>query len=99
MSFHVYSNPEVKEIFLEKLGRVRGEKRKIDKYVLKSTLLYNEFEFGIPGYDIFIEIEDLDIDDFQPYCITVTNGLGASEFYFAITKNGKKTLNFTLIEI
>lgn len=89
MSFLVYSCPNIEEIFLEKLGRLRGQTRKIDEYVLKSTLLYNEFEIEIPGYDIFIEIENMNIDDLQPYCITVTNRLGASEYYFAVTKKGK----------
>ncbi|CAC5421328.1 HMCN [Mytilus coruscus] len=91
MSFHVYSCPDVEEIFLEKLGRIRGQKRKIHKFVLKSTLLYNEFDNkdGIPGYDILIESDELYIDDLQPYCITVTNRLGASEYHFAITKKGQ----------
>lgn len=91
ISFHVYSFPDVEEIFLEKLGRLRGKKRKIDEYVLKPTLLYNAFDktTRVPGYVILIESDELYIDNLQPYCITVTNRLGASEYNFAITKKGK----------
>ncbi|CAC5386336.1 unnamed protein product [Mytilus coruscus] len=88
LSFHVYSCPDVEEIFLEKLGLIRGKKRKINRYVLKPTVLYNEFDSkaGIQGYDILIESEELDIDDFQAYCITVKNRLGESEYHFEIIK-------------
>lgn len=89
MLFQIYSFPAVEEIFLQKSGRVRGKRRKINKYVLKSTLLYNEFgTAGIPGYNILIEIEVLDIDGFQDFCITVTNRLGASEYHFEIILKG-----------
>ena len=91
MSFFVYSCPDDEEIFLQKLGRMRGKKRKLHNYVLKSTLLYNELdnETGVPGYDILIESDDLDIEDFQAYIITVTNRLGASDYHFEIIKKGK----------
>ncbi|CAG2226348.1 unnamed protein product [Mytilus edulis] len=95
ISFHVYSFPDVEEIFLEKLGRLRGKKRKIDEYVLKPTLLYNAFDktTRVPGYAILIESDELYIDNLQPYCITVTNRLGASEYYFAITKKENNEIN------
>ncbi|VDI46743.1 Hypothetical predicted protein [Mytilus galloprovincialis] len=88
MSFLVYSCPDVEEIFLQKLGRMRGKKRKLHTYVLKSTLLYNELdiETGVPGYNILIESDDLDIEDFQAYIITVQNRLGASDYHFGIIK-------------
>ncbi|VDI69598.1 Hypothetical predicted protein [Mytilus galloprovincialis] len=90
MSFLVYSCPDVVEIFLQKLGRMRGKKRKLHKYVLKSKLLYNEFDnnTGVPGYNICIEIQDLNMDILEPYCITVTNRLDASEYYFAKNSYG-----------
>lgn len=84
ISFHVYSCPVIEEIFIEKLGRMRGQKRKINKYVLESTLLYN----GVQGYAILIESDELYVDYLQPYCITVANRLGASEYYFVPTKKG-----------
>ncbi|XP_052084709.1 uncharacterized protein LOC127721932 [Mytilus californianus] len=95
MSFHVYSCPDVEEIFLEKLGRMRGKKRKINKYFLKSTLLYNEFDnkAGIPGYDILIESEERGTDDVQAYCITVKNRLGASDYHFEIIKKEDRVIN------
>ncbi|CAG2208416.1 unnamed protein product [Mytilus edulis] len=78
MSFLVYSCPDVEEVFLEKLGRMRDEFDNKD---------------GIEGYDILIESDELYIDDLQPYCITVTNRLGASEYYFAITKKEHNEIN------
>ncbi|CAC5391385.1 unnamed protein product [Mytilus coruscus] len=95
ISFQVYSCPDVEEIFLEKLESVRGKKRKIIKYFMKSTLLYNEFDnkVGIPGYDISIEIEELGIDDVQAYCITVKNKLGASDYQFEIIKKEDRVIN------
>ncbi|VDI46712.1 Hypothetical predicted protein [Mytilus galloprovincialis] len=95
ISFYVYSCPDVEEIFLEKLGRLRGQKKKIDEYVLKPTLLNNEFDktTGVPGYDIVIKSDELYINDVQPYCITVTNRLGASEYHFAVTKKEHNEIN------
>ncbi|CAG2208423.1 unnamed protein product [Mytilus edulis] len=95
MSFLVYSCPDVEEIFLQKLGRMRGKKRKLHKYILKSTLLYNELdnETGVPGYDILIESDDLDIEDFQAYIITVTNRLGASDYHFEIIKKEDRDID------
>ncbi|VDI51310.1 Hypothetical predicted protein, partial [Mytilus galloprovincialis] len=88
MSFLVYSWPDVEEIFLQKLGRMRGRKRKMQNYVSKSTLLYNDLDntTGVPGYDILIESNELDVNDFQSYIITVENHLGASTFQFEIIK-------------
>ncbi|VDI51297.1 Hypothetical predicted protein [Mytilus galloprovincialis] len=43
ISFQVYSCPGVENIFLQKIGRVRGKRRQI-KYFLRSTLLNNEFD-------------------------------------------------------
>ncbi|XP_071139128.1 uncharacterized protein [Mytilus edulis] len=95
MSFLVYSCPDVEEIFLQKLGRMRGKKRKLHKYILKSTLLYNELdnETGVPGYDILIESDELDIEDFQAYIITVTNRLGASDYHFEIIKKEDRDID------
>ncbi|VDI21745.1 Hypothetical predicted protein [Mytilus galloprovincialis] len=95
MSFSVYSCPDVDEIFLQKLGRMRGKKKKLHKYDLKSILLYNELdnETGVPGYYILIESDDLDIEDFQAYIITVTNRLGASEYHFEIIKKEDREID------
>ncbi|CAC5421331.1 unnamed protein product [Mytilus coruscus] len=89
LSFHIYSFPDVEEIFLEKLGQTHIKKRKISNYkVLNSTLLYTEFnnKVGIYGYEYLIESHKLDIDDFQAYCITANNRLGASDYHFKIIK-------------
>ncbi|VDI21738.1 Hypothetical predicted protein [Mytilus galloprovincialis] len=95
MSFLVYSCPDVEEIFLQKLGRMRGERRKLHKYVLESTLLYNELDntTGVPGYYILIESNDLDIADFQAYIITVKNRLGASDYQFEIMKKEDRAID------
>lgn len=99
ISFNVYSFPDIEEIFLEKIGRLRVEKRKMPKCVLKSKLLNNVLDnkTGVLGYDILIKIDDLNMDDLQPYCIKVTNRLGASEYHFTITKKGKKILISVLL--
>lgn len=90
MSFQVYSYPAVEEIFLEKIGHMDDKKMKITKYFLKDILLYSEYDnsSGIQGYDILIESELVDKDDFQAYCITITNRLGASNFNFEIIRKG-----------
>ncbi|XP_071139037.1 uncharacterized protein [Mytilus edulis] len=95
MSFLVYSCPDVEEIFLQKLGRMRGKKRKMKNYVLKSTLLYNDLDntTGVPGYNILIESDELDIEDFQAYITTVTNRLGASDYYFEIIKKEDREID------
>ncbi|CAG2190820.1 unnamed protein product [Mytilus edulis] len=87
--------PDVEEIFLQKIGRMRGQKKKNEKYVLKSTLLYNDLDntTGVPGYDILIESDELDIEDFQAYIITVTNRLGASDYHFEIIKKEDREID------
>ncbi|CAG2242550.1 unnamed protein product [Mytilus edulis] len=94
MSFQVYSYPAVEEIFLEKIGHMDDKKMKITKYTLKDILLYSEYDNsnGIQGYDILIESELVDKDDFQAYCITITNRLGASNFNFEIIRKDERVI-------
>ncbi|VDI55961.1 Hypothetical predicted protein [Mytilus galloprovincialis] len=86
MTFKVYSNPTVKNVFIYKLGHKQTEAIEITNYtVLNSTLLYTEVDLaGIKGYAIVIEREVLVNDDFQSYRITVSNQLGASDYHFEI---------------
>lgn len=91
MTFKVYSNPTVKNVFIYKLGHKQTEAIEITNYtVLNSTLLYTEVDLaGIKGYAIVIEREVLVNDDFQSYRITVSNQLGASDYHFEIINVGK----------
>ncbi|CAG2232482.1 unnamed protein product [Mytilus edulis] len=86
MTFKVYSNPTVKNVFIYKLGHKQTEANEITNYtVLNSTLLYTEVDLaGIKGYAIVIDREVLVNDDFQSYRITVSNQLGASDYHFEI---------------
>ncbi|CAG2214086.1 unnamed protein product [Mytilus edulis] len=91
MSFYIYSYPEVEKIFLEKVGMNSSEIQKIKHYnISEYTLLYTEYNnvLGIQGYEIIIESEVLDIDDFETYRLTAKNRLGKTNYYFEITKNG-----------
>ncbi|CAC5421335.1 unnamed protein product [Mytilus coruscus] len=86
MTFKVYSNPEVKDVFIYKLGHKQTQAMKITNFtVFNSTLLYTEFDLaGIKGFAIVIEKEVLTNDDFQSYRITASNQLGASDYHFEI---------------
>lgn len=91
MLFYIYSYPEVEKIFLEKVGMNSTEIQKIKHYnISEYTLLYTEYNnvLGIQGYEILIESEVLDIDDFQTYRITAKNRLGKTNYYFETTTNG-----------
>ncbi|CAG2185954.1 unnamed protein product [Mytilus edulis] len=87
MSFYIYSNPDVEEIVIENTGQKPTKSKKFKhNNLFNSTFLYSEFNniVGIEGYEILIESEVLDNDDFQVYCITVKNRLGESSYHFAI---------------
>ncbi|CAG2190819.1 unnamed protein product [Mytilus edulis] len=87
MSFYIYSNPDVEEIVIENTGQKPTKSKKFKhNNLFNSTLLYSEFNniVGIEGYEIVIESEVLDIDDFQIYRITIKNRLGESSYHFAI---------------
>ncbi|CAC5421334.1 unnamed protein product [Mytilus coruscus] len=95
LSFYIYSFPDVEEIFLDKLEQTHNKKRKITNYkVLNSTLLYTEFDnkVGVQGYEYLIESENFNTDDFQAYCITAINRLGASDYCFKIIKKENTTV-------
>lgn len=72
---------------------MRGEKIKLHNYVLKSTLLYNELdnETRVSGYYIVIEGDELDIEDYQAYIISIKN--------FEIIKKGKWILNYSIMKL
>ncbi|VDI23018.1 Hypothetical predicted protein [Mytilus galloprovincialis] len=87
MSFYIYSNPDVEEIVIENTGQKPTKSKKFKhNNLFDFTLLYSEFNniVGIEGYEIVVESEVLDIDDFQVYRITVKNRLGESSYHFAI---------------
>ncbi|VDI34267.1 Hypothetical predicted protein [Mytilus galloprovincialis] len=90
MSFYIYSYPDVEQIFLEKIGVNSTQNQTIRYYnISESTLRYTENNkiLGIDGYEILIESEVLDIDDFQTYRITAKNRLGKTNYNFEIVKN------------
>ncbi|XP_052084700.1 uncharacterized protein LOC127721926 [Mytilus californianus] len=90
LSFQIYSYPDVEEIVIENIGPKPTKSKKFKhNNLLNSTLLYSEFNniVGVEGYEIVIESELLDIDDFQVYRITAKNRLGESNYYFAIIDN------------
>ncbi|CAC5393423.1 unnamed protein product [Mytilus coruscus] len=90
LSFYIYSYPEVEQIFLEKIGLNSIKSNKIQHYTIsQSTLCYTEYNniAGIEGYEILIESDVLDIDDFQTYCITAKNKMGKTIYYFEIIDN------------
>lgn len=92
LSFHIYGYPDIEEIFIEPIGRKPTNRKKLKEYkILESTLNYTDFgnTVGIDGYEILIESEVLDIDDFQAYRITAKNVLGEGYYYFDIVHNGK----------
>ncbi|CAG2208422.1 unnamed protein product [Mytilus edulis] len=87
LSFHIYSYPPVKDIFMQQIGRKQSERKKISKVnMLTSILSYTEFANieGIEGYEISVEYEIFDKDDFRSYCITAKNRLGENNYYFFI---------------
>ncbi|VDI69596.1 Hypothetical predicted protein, partial [Mytilus galloprovincialis] len=87
LSFYIYSYPPVKDIFMQQIGRKQSERKKISKVnMLTSILSYTEFANieGIEGYEISVEYEIFDKDDFRSYCITAKNHLGESNYYFVI---------------
>lgn len=95
LRFLVYSYPDIKEILL---GSTHSSKRKLTTFnVLNTTLLYTEFEIkvGIQGYEISIESQKLNLDDFQTYSITAKNRRGSSDYHFEIIKKGRLTLIFS----
>ncbi|CAG2242066.1 unnamed protein product [Mytilus edulis] len=78
LSFHIYSYPPVKDIFMQQIGRKQSERKKISTVnMLTSILSYTEFANieGIEGYEISVEYEIFDKDDFRSYCITAKNRL------------------------
>ncbi|XP_052084704.1 uncharacterized protein LOC127721928 isoform X2 [Mytilus californianus] len=90
LSFYIYSYPEVEQIFVEKIGLNSIKSNKKQHYTIsQSTLRYTEYNniAGIEGYEILIESDVLDIDDFQTYCITAKNQLGKTSYYFEIIDN------------
>ncbi|CAC5400756.1 unnamed protein product [Mytilus coruscus] len=87
LSFRVYSNPAIEEIFIQNIGQKPIKNKKIIHYnILNYTLLYSEFNNidGVEGFVILIESEVLNKDDFQNHCIIVKNRLGESSYHFAI---------------
>ncbi|VDI59601.1 Hypothetical predicted protein [Mytilus galloprovincialis] len=87
MSFYIYSYPAVDEVNIEKIGQKQNKFEKLKNYnILKSTLLYTEFDnaVGVEGYEILIESEVLEIDDFHAYLIIAKNHLGESKYRFEI---------------
>ncbi|VDI38099.1 Hypothetical predicted protein [Mytilus galloprovincialis] len=87
MSFYIYSYPAVDEVNIEKIGQKQNKFEKLKTYnILKSTLLYTEFDnaVGVEGYEILIESEVLKIDDFHAYLIIAKNHLGESKYRFEI---------------
>lgn len=100
LSFYIYSYPDVDELFLQKIGKTHSKKNKISSYnILNATLLYKELnnKVGVQGYEYLIESEKLDTDDFQAYCITAINRLGASDYRFEIRRKGKYISIFLLL--
>ncbi|CAG2214087.1 unnamed protein product [Mytilus edulis] len=101
MSFYIYSNPDVEEIVIENTGQKPTKSKKFKhNNLFDFTLLYSEFNniVGIEGYEIVVESEVLDIDDFQVYRITVKNRLGESSYHFAII-DCDLFINITISEI
>lgn len=95
LKFLVYSYPDIKEILL---GSTHSSKRKLTTFnVLNTPLLYTESEIkvGIQGYEISIESQKLNLDDFQAYSITAKNRRGSSDYHFEIIKKGRLTLIFS----
>ncbi|CAC5382521.1 unnamed protein product [Mytilus coruscus] len=96
LSFYIYSYPPVEDIFIEQIGRKQIKRKKIDNFIIMTSILsYTEFAnvVGIEGYEILIEIEKLDIDDFQSYRITASNRFGESNYYFVIMDNERLPLS------
>ncbi|VDI04036.1 Hypothetical predicted protein [Mytilus galloprovincialis] len=87
MSFYIYSYPAVDEVNIEKIGQKQNKFEKLTNYnTLKSTLLSTEFDntIGIEGYEILIDSEVLEKEDFHAYLIIVKNHLGESKYRFEI---------------
>ncbi|CAG2208418.1 unnamed protein product [Mytilus edulis] len=87
LSFHIYSYPHIEEIFMQQIGRKQSKRKKIiNVNILTSILRYTEFANtqGIEGYEISVEDGIIDKDDFQSYCITATNRVGETNYYFVI---------------
>ncbi|XP_052084699.1 uncharacterized protein LOC127721924 [Mytilus californianus] len=106
LSFQIYSYPEVENISIEKIGQNQKKYKKDKKYnIRKSTLHYTETGnmVGIPGYEILIETEALEVDDFQAYLITAKNRLGESNYHFEIIDidslplGKSKRINFVVV--
>ncbi|VDI33491.1 Hypothetical predicted protein [Mytilus galloprovincialis] len=90
LSFHIYSYPHIEEIFMQQIGRKHSKRKKIiNVNILTSILRYTEFANtqGIEGYEISVEDRIIDKDDFQSYCITATNRLGETNYYFDMIDN------------
>lgn len=92
LSFYIYSYPEVDKIFVNEIGLNSTQKQIIKHYsIFTFVLRYTEYNnmAGIQGYEILIDTEVLDIDDFQVYQITAKNSLGESKYHFTIIDTGK----------
>lgn len=95
LTFLLYSDPFVEDIWIQSVGTNRYQnKGKYELKMVNTTLSYTAFgnRGNISGYEITIDINIENSNDFCVYHIFAKNELGSDFFIFEVKSSGRSIL-------